>query len=72
MSLLAAAANLPISYMTAIEGLAHTRFGLVGMLALDAVSTIVVGTTLLVVFHKVGAGRGDEMTETEPALAGGR
>jgi len=72
MSLLAAAANLPISYMTAIEGVAHTRFGLAGMLALDAASTIVVGTTLLVVLHKVGAGRGDEMTGTEPALAGGR
>lgn len=47
MSLLAAAANLPISYMTAIEGGAHTRWGLTGMLATDAISTLVVGTTLL-------------------------
>lgn len=47
MALLAAAANLPISYMTAIEGHAHSRFGLSGMLMTDAFSTLIVGTTVL-------------------------
>ena len=57
MALLAAAANLPISYMTAIEGHVHTRLGLGGMLAVDAVSTVIVGTTLLLVLRRVGLGR---------------
>jgi MFS transporter, PAT family, beta-lactamase induction signal transducer AmpG len=53
MSLLAAAANLPISYMTAIEGQVHTRVGLNAMLATDAVSTLIVGTTLLLALRRV-------------------
>ena len=57
MSLLAAAANLPISYMTAIEGRVHTALGLRGMLATDAISTLIVGTTLLLVLRRFGTGR---------------
>ena len=59
MALLAAAANQPISYMTALEGHAHTRFGLGGMLAADAVTTLIVGGTLLLVLRhtRLGAAR---------------
>jgi hypothetical protein len=55
--LLAAAANLPISYMTAIEGHAHSRFGLGGMLMTDAVSTLIVGTTVLFALRHTKLGR---------------
>jgi hypothetical protein len=72
ISLLAAAANLPISYMTVVDGHFHTTHGLAGMLAVDAVSSIVVGTTLLVVMRRFGVGRtADGETEPEPALADG-
>ena len=57
ISLLTAAANLPISYMTAIEGRVHTSFGLRGMLATDAISTLVVGTTLMLVLRRFGTAR---------------
>lgn len=57
ISLLAAAANLPISYMTAIEGHVHTAHGLSGMLATDAISTLIVGTTLLFALRRFGIGR---------------
>ena len=53
-ALLSASANLPISYMTAVDGHFHTTHGLGGMLAVDALSSIVVGTVLLVVFHRMG------------------
>jgi MFS family permease len=53
IALLAAAANLPISYMTAVDGHFHTTRGLSGMLAVDAISSIVVGTVLLVVFRRI-------------------
>jgi PAT family beta-lactamase induction signal transducer AmpG len=71
MALLAAAANLPISYMTAVDGHFHTAHGLTGMLAVDAVSSILVGTTLLLVFHNMGIGRPDARRTPETALAGG-
>jgi MFS transporter, PAT family, beta-lactamase induction signal transducer AmpG len=54
MALLAAAANLPISYMTAVDGHVHTAHGLNGMLAVDAASSVVVGTVLLLVFRTKG------------------
>jgi len=57
MALLAAAANQPMSYMTAIEGHAHSRFGLNGMLATDAVSTLIVGTTVLFALRHTRLGR---------------
>ncbi len=36
MGILAASANLPISYMTALDGRAYASHGLTGMLATDA------------------------------------
>jgi PAT family beta-lactamase induction signal transducer AmpG len=54
MALLAASANLPISYMTAVDGHFHTTHGLAGMLGVDALSSLVVGTLLLTVFHRMG------------------
>jgi PAT family beta-lactamase induction signal transducer AmpG len=54
MALLAASANLPISYMTAIDGHFHTTHGLTGMLAVDAASSMAVGTVLLLVFRRIG------------------
>ncbi len=72
MALLAAAANLPISYMTAVDGHFHTTHGLAGMLAVDAVSSLMVGTTLLLAFRKFGVGRADGQREPAPAFAGGR
>jgi hypothetical protein len=54
MALMSAAANLPISYMTAVDGHFHTTHGLGGMLAVDALSSVVVGALLLVVFHRMG------------------
>jgi PAT family beta-lactamase induction signal transducer AmpG len=69
MALLTAAANLPISYMTAVDGHFHTTHGLTGMLAVDAVSSLVVGTTLLLVFRRFGVGREDGRTEPAQVLA---
>ncbi len=66
MALLAAAANLPISYMTAIEGRVHAARGLSGMLATDAVSTLMVGTTLLLVLRHTRLG---DARRTEAELA---
>jgi MFS transporter, PAT family, beta-lactamase induction signal transducer AmpG len=57
ISLLAAAANLPISYMTWVEGRVHTAHGVRGMLLLDAVTTLVVGTTLTLALRRFGVGR---------------
>ena len=54
MALLAACANLPISYMTAVDGHFHTTHGLAGMLGVDALCSAAVGTLLLVVFHRMG------------------
>jgi MFS transporter, PAT family, beta-lactamase induction signal transducer AmpG len=57
IALLTAAANLPISYMTAVDGHFHSTHGLPGMFAVDAISSIVVGTVLLRVFRRMAAGR---------------
>lgn len=46
MALLAASGNAPISYMTAVDGYFHTAYGLKGMLAVDAGSSIAVGTVI--------------------------
>jgi hypothetical protein len=54
MALLAAAANLPISYMTAVDGHFHTTHGLAGMLAVDATMSVAVGTVLLLIFYRMG------------------
>jgi hypothetical protein len=52
IALLTAASNLPISYMTAVDGHFHTTHGLGGMLAVDAGSSIAVGTLLLLAFRR--------------------
>jgi MFS transporter, PAT family, beta-lactamase induction signal transducer AmpG len=66
IALLTAASNLPISYMTAVDGHFHTAHGLGGMLAVDGLSSVVVGTTLLLVFRQFGVGR----ARPDPALVG--
>jgi len=66
MALLAAAANLPVSYMTAVDGHFHTTHGLAGMLAVDAAMSVAVGTVLLVVIRRMGMG-----SKTEVAIAAG-
>jgi hypothetical protein len=72
IALLGAAANLPISYMTAIDGHVHTTHGLTGMLAVDGCCSVVVGTVLLLVFRRIGSSRtGGRRAEEEPVLAGG-
>jgi MFS transporter, PAT family, beta-lactamase induction signal transducer AmpG len=67
ISLLTAAANAPISYMTFVETQVYTKHGLPGMLGVDAVASVVVGTVLLMVFRRMGRRRVGEV----PALAGG-
>ena len=69
MALLAASANLPISYMTAIDGHFHTTHGLSGMLGVDAASSVVVGAILLAVFRRF-AGRLGRTAEPAQAVAG--
>jgi hypothetical protein len=71
ISLLAAAANLPISYMTAIEGYAHAEWGLSGMLVTDALSTLIVGGTLLLVLRhtKLGGTPPNESRTAKPAFS---
>lgn len=54
IALLIATSNLPISYMTAVDGHFHTTHGLSGMLAVDAGSSIAVGTLLLLAFRSLG------------------
>jgi hypothetical protein len=71
MALLTAAANAPISYMTRVDGHFYGRHGLSGMLAVDGLSSIVVGTTLLLAFRWFGVGRSDKKAELETAMAGG-
>ena len=53
IALLTAASNAPISYMTVVDGHFYTTHGLPGMLTVDAVSSVVVGTVLLIVFQRM-------------------
>jgi hypothetical protein len=57
IALLTAAVNAPISYMTRIDGHFYGRHGLRGMLAVDGLTSIAVGTTLLLLFRWLWAGR---------------
>jgi len=66
MALLAASANLPISYMTAVDGHFHTTHGLAGMLASDAAMSVAVGVVLLVIIRRIGMG-----SKAEVALVAG-
>lgn len=52
MALLSAAVNVPITYMTAVDGHFHTLRGVTGMLLVDAGSSIVVGTVLLILLNR--------------------
>jgi hypothetical protein len=53
MAVLSAAANAPITYMTAVDGHFHTLYGVTGMLLIDAGCSIAVGTLLLVVLNRI-------------------
>jgi PAT family beta-lactamase induction signal transducer AmpG len=65
ISLLAAAANAPISYMTLVDGHFYGTHGLAGMLAVDAGGSIAMGIILLLVFRRVRVGK-----SVEAAVAG--
>ncbi len=72
IALLTAATNLPISYMTLVDGHFYTRHGLAGMLGVDAGCSVAVGTVLLLVFRWLGSARAsDPRVDAQPALAGG-
>jgi MFS family permease len=47
-TLFTAAVNVPVVYMTRLDGLAHAHFGVRGMLATDALANAVFGLILLV------------------------
>jgi len=47
IAVLSAAVNVPITYMTAVDGHFHTLYGVTGMLLVDAGCSIAVGTVLL-------------------------
>jgi MFS transporter len=64
MAVLSAAANVPITYMTRVDGHFHTLYGLSGMLLVDAASSIVVGTVLLVVLGRFTTPRATPSGET--------
>ncbi len=69
IALLTAASNAPISYMTRVDGHFYGRHGLSGMLAVDAVSSILVGTILLLAFRKFAPGKaGGRRAEPESAV----
>jgi hypothetical protein len=53
MGLLTASGNLPISYMTAVDGRAYAAHGLTGMLAVDAGTSVVTGIVLLILLSRL-------------------
>ena len=69
MALLSAAANAPISYMTAVDGHFHTAHGLTGMLLVDSGSSIVVGTVLLVWLNRRRTQRSADPSTLAPGTA---
>lgn len=70
IALLTAASNAPISYMTRVDGHFYGRHGLAAMLGVDALSSIAVGTVLLLIFRSIGFRGTQGPTDTEAALAG--
>jgi PAT family beta-lactamase induction signal transducer AmpG len=70
IALLTAASNAPISYMTRVDGHFYGTHGLAGMLAVDALSSILVGTVLLLLFRRSGVG-GARPAADEMEIAGG-
>jgi PAT family beta-lactamase induction signal transducer AmpG len=68
--LLAAAANLPISYMTVVDGHFHGSHGLTGLLGVDALSSIATGVALLMLFRWLARKRTPGPPTLETASAG--
>ncbi len=58
ISILTAAANLPILYMAFFEGHAHDSLGVNAMFAVDAGASIAAGTLLLFLFRRFRIGKG--------------
>ncbi|HKO17604.1 MAG TPA: hypothetical protein VJU82_01835, partial [Acidobacteriaceae bacterium] len=52
IAVLSAAVNVPITYMTAVDGHFHTTHGVTGMLLVDSGCSIVIGTLLLMVLNR--------------------
>jgi hypothetical protein len=53
--------------MTLIDGHLYAGHGLPGMLGVDALSSIAVGTLLLLLFRRMSRGRGIDGVELTPA-----
>jgi MFS transporter, PAT family, beta-lactamase induction signal transducer AmpG len=68
IALLTASANLPISYMTAVDGHFYTKHGLPGLLSVDAAASVAMGVVLLLVFRKIAPRR---VVDAVPALQAG-
>jgi PAT family beta-lactamase induction signal transducer AmpG len=57
ISLLTAAANAPISYMTLVDGQFYAKHGLPGMFGVDALGSVAMGVLLLLLFRRIGVGK---------------
>ena len=57
VALLTASANLPISYMTALDGAGSARHGLTGMYAVDAGASLLACAALLILFERTSRSR---------------
>jgi PAT family beta-lactamase induction signal transducer AmpG len=68
ISVLTAAANVPILYMAFLDGHAHDRWGVNGMLAVDAIATVVFAAIVLTLFRRFHVGRG-ELVHPDAAIA---
>lgn len=68
IAVLSAAVNVPITYMTAVDGHFHTTHGVTGMLLIDSGCSIVVGTLLLLSLNK----RRAQPSQNPSTLASGR
>ena len=55
--------NVPVVYMTAVDGWVHDRFGTGWMLQTDALSAIVFVVIALFVLHKINAARAQGLAE---------
>jgi PAT family beta-lactamase induction signal transducer AmpG len=66
IALLTAAANVPSSYMTRVDGHFYGRHGLPGMLGIDAASSIAMGILLLLLFRRLSFGKAKNELRMEP------
>ena len=55
--------NVPVVYMTALDGWVHDRFGTGWMLQTDALSAIVFVVVALFILHKINAARAQDLAE---------